>query len=975
MLHSRLAARVRVIHAFTVFTFLTFASFAATDKAAAPARQPWTASRVRGTPEPPPSFIVEHAFPKLTFTNALEAGFAPGGDRLFVVQQDGKYFSFPPDESVERADLFLDLKVANPEFRIAYGLAFHPRFAENRQVFVCYTVRDGLTNGSIVSRFTVPRADPPHADPKSEQQIIAFWSGGHNGGCLRFGPDGMLYISTGDGSGPNPPDSLDTGQDISDLLSSVLRIDVDHPDAGRAYRVPPDNPFVNTPHACPEIWAYGFRNPWKMSFDPNNGTLWLADVGWELWELVYRVQRGGNYGWSAMEGPQPVKPFGKRGPTPILPPTVAHSHHEAASITGGYVYRGAKFPSLRGAFIYGDWETGKIWALRHDGTNITSHALIADTPHRVVAFGEDRNGEQYYIHYATPSTLHRLVPNPDAGKSSNFPRKLSETGLFADTAKQKPAAGVYRFDVTSPLWTDGAKAERFIALPGTNTVSLEGSGTDAKPKFPTNAVLARTLTLELERGKPATARKIETQLLHFDGRQWRAYSYRWNERQSDATLVDAKGDEEVITVRDADAPGGKHTITWRFHSRAECLRCHNSWNGFVLGFQPTQLAACSDQLAWLASLALADKKFTNAAPKISLVNPHDDSQPAEPRVRSWLHGNCAHCHRIHGGGSVLIFLNHDATLAQTKLVDAAPLQGNFGIAGARIVAAGDPYRSVLLHRLSKSGSGHMPALGATQPDTAMLKVIHDWIASLPSHDEPPATEKAEAAALATLCASASTSADTERAIGQLTATVSGALRLLCAVDDGRVPEALRPLAIQRALKASDQQVRDLFDRFLPDDQRIEVLGARPLPEKILAKKGDRARGATLFATEGKLQCANCHLINGKGRDFGPDISKVATRLTRTQLLESILEPSKVIDPRFAGYSVELKNGEPQTGFIVSRTDAEISLKVATGETLRLPAANIAKLAPQQLSLMPEGLIANLTAQEAADLLAFLESLK
>ncbi len=916
------------------------------------------------------------AFPALTFTNALETALAPGVNRLFIVQQDGKIFTVPDNDSATNADLFIDLKQVNRELRNTYGLVFHPRFAENRQFFVCYTVKESLTNGTIVSRFTAPPGDPPRADPASEKVIITSWSGGHNGGCLKFGPDGMLYITTGDGTGPNPPDGLDTGQDVSDLLSSVLRIDVDRTEPGRAYRVPPDNPFVNMPGVCPEIWSYGFRNPWKMCFDPQNGSLWVGDVGWELWELVFRVQRGGNYGWSAMEGPQPVKPAGKRGPTPILPATYAHPHHEAASISLGYVYRGSKFPALRGALLYGDYETGKMWALRHDGTNTTSHSLIAEVPHRIVTYGETPAGEQYYIHYGTPSTLHRLVPNPDAGMPSKFPRKLSEAGLFASTPKQQPAAGVYRFDVAAPMWSDGAKADRFVALPGMGTALMEGRGENARPKFPTNSVLVKTLWLELDRGKSSSARKVETQLLHFDGLQWRAYSYRWNDAQTDAALVDAAGAEQQFTVRDAEAPGGKRRLAWRYHSRAECLRCHNSWNGFVLGFQPAQIAPRLGQFETLTNLALVSQNYTNQ-PKSVLVDPNDAAAPRELRSRSWLHSNCSACHRIHGGGTALIFLNHDATLAQTKLVDAPPLQGTFGIADARIVAPGDPYRSVLLHRLSKSGGGHMPALGSTLPDFAALRILHDWIAAMPSSSSSSSSSsKAESDALATLRGNHPPGdAQRDTALGALTSTVSGALRLLHAVDARLLTPGLRALAIERALAVKDPQVRELFDRFLPDDQRVEVLGSRPSVTAILAKKGDRARGARLFAPDGRAQCSNCHVVNGTGRDFGPDLSKVGTRLGREQLLESLIEPSKAIDPRYTGFVAELKDGTSQTGFIVERTAQGVAMKIATGETVRLPAAATSKLVSQHLSLMPEGLLANLTAQDAADLVAFLESLR
>src|SRR5262249_32823911 len=194
----------------------------------------------------------------------------PKGDRLFVGEQSGVLYSFP-DKPGAKADVFFDLRKELKTMHLLpgakavealYGLVFHPDFEKNRYCYVCYVLRGNgrLKEGSRVSRFTVPKPDPPRIDPASEEIVITFLAGGHNGGDLHFGNDGMLYISTGDGAGPNPPDPLNTGQDISDLLSSILRIDVDHKDAGKNYAVPKDNPFVTMKDAAPEVWAYGFRN-------------------------------------------------------------------------------------------------------------------------------------------------------------------------------------------------------------------------------------------------------------------------------------------------------------------------------------------------------------------------------------------------------------------------------------------------------------------------------------------------------------------------------------------------------------------------------------------------------------------------------------------------------------------------------------------------------------------------------------------
>ena len=199
--------------------------------------------------------------------------------------------------------------------------------------------------GTRVSRFRVTETDPPRCDPASETIIISWLQGGHNGGCLKFGLDGCLYISSGDGGVAFPPDGLSSGQDMTTLLAKVLRIDVRRQENGRLYAIPADNPFVKLAGARGETWSYGMRNPWKMSFDRKTGDLWVGDVGWELWELVYRVQRGDNYGWSIVEGSQPVHPDRPRGPTPIVPPTMEIPHTEGASITGGLSIAARSFRS------------------------------------------------------------------------------------------------------------------------------------------------------------------------------------------------------------------------------------------------------------------------------------------------------------------------------------------------------------------------------------------------------------------------------------------------------------------------------------------------------------------------------------------------------------------------------------------------------------------------------------------------------
>jgi uncharacterized repeat protein (TIGR03806 family) len=1025
-----------------------------------PARVPWTTSRLTGSPDPPPPFRIERAFPKLAFKNPLLLTRAPGGDRLFVGEHAGKIYSFPDDQGCARADLFLDPmtelhswdkggKVKGVE--TVYGLAFHPRFAENRYCYICYVLEsknrgEQLPDGSRVSRFTVTATDPPRCDPKSEKVLITWLAGGHNGGDLHFGPDGFLYISTGDGSNPNPPDALDTGQDVSNVLSAILRIDVDREANGKPYAVPPDNPFVKTPKARPEVWAYGFRNPWRMSFDPPTGDLWVGDVGWERWEMIYRVKRGGNYGWSVMEGPQPVRPEARRGPTPILPPALSFPHTEAASITGGYVYRGKRLKELVGAYVCGDWVTRRLWATRFDGDRVVWHKEIAQGNQRVVAFGQDKDGELYFVNYDEVGTIHRLVPNEAAkAKRPPFPQKLSETGLFASVKDHVPAPGAVPFSVNAAQWLDHATAERFVALPGTSTARLfdrpvpirDGGFYSGQVFFPKDGVLAKTIALELERGNPRSRRRLETQILHYDGDAWRGYSYRWNDEQTDATLVPAAGLDQTFLVTDRQAPGGKRRQRWHFPSRAECMTCHNPWAGHALAFTLAQLnrdhaygSVVDNQLRALRHAGLVellhhdedtDKTSPLREPPAGLTDPADAKAGLDARARSYLHVNCAHCHQFGAGGTADLDLRHGSALDRTKTLEVRPVQGTFGIHGAQILAPGDPYRSVLYYRMAKLGPGRMPHIGSEVVDEQGLRLIHDWVRQLPvrkderllverlrSLDEAAALarEKAQAPAWLRRTArdlarshgrDAPNDADrkeaearlkaraagwvTERAaaradvLRRLLASPSSALLLTEALAQGRIPPATRPQVLTAALAVTDPAVRDLFERFVPDEQRVQRLGSVIRPEQILALKGDAERGRLLFFKSAGLQCVNCHRVNGTGSTLGPDLSHVGKQFTRAQILESILEPSKSIDPKYVTYLVETSDGQVHTGLLAAKTDKEVVLRQVGDKEVRIPAGRVTAFAPQRNSLMPELLLRDLTAEQAADLLEFLASLK
>ncbi|MCR9292574.1 MAG: PQQ-dependent sugar dehydrogenase [bacterium] len=336
----------------------------------------------------------------------MELTFDPANPkRLFAVSQTGQIFTFENDPAVTSSKLFLDLsdtvaawygRGANEEGLL--GLALHPNFADNGQFFVYYNHKDD--HRSVISRFRVSEEDPSRADPDSEEVLLEIEQPyqNHNGGSIEFGPDGYLYIGMGDGGLRNDPEI--TGQDISRLLGKVLRIDVNSISPGKKYGIPADNPFVNMEGARPEIYALGFRNPWRISFDSQSGRMWCGEVGQELWEEVNVIEKGGNYGWSRREGSYP---FGNKPQPPavgkMIEPVWEYDHTVGKSITGGRVYNSDRMPELKGKYIYADYVTGAIWALSYDpdsGKATANEQLIAGgIP--VLAFGEDATGEIYYF--------------------------------------------------------------------------------------------------------------------------------------------------------------------------------------------------------------------------------------------------------------------------------------------------------------------------------------------------------------------------------------------------------------------------------------------------------------------------------------------------------------------------------------------------------------------------------------------------
>jgi glucose/arabinose dehydrogenase len=361
-----------------------------------------------------------NAFPNLAFARPTDVQHAgDGNDRVFVVEQLGRILVFPNDGNVTATSVFLDITAQveapfNGEMGLL-GLAFHPQYETNGYFFVHYSTRVSGQLRARVSRFQVG-ADPDAADPASEKVLLDFAdrASNHNGGAMLFGGDGYLYIAIGDEGGAG--DSFDNAQNLATLFGKILRIDVDQ-NAGVApyYGIPPDNPFAgNTDGYREEIFAYGLRNPWRISYDADTGRIFAGDVGQRTWEEIDIITNGGNYGWDCREGfedysesEHPSSPLCATA-TGFIDPVFAYPRSGGQSITGGYVYRGASVPALVGRYIYADYVSGRVWALN---TSRFTSELLTNSGMFISTFGVLEDGELIVAGYfadGTPSGLYRI---------------------------------------------------------------------------------------------------------------------------------------------------------------------------------------------------------------------------------------------------------------------------------------------------------------------------------------------------------------------------------------------------------------------------------------------------------------------------------------------------------------------------------------------------------------------------------------
>jgi uncharacterized repeat protein (TIGR03806 family) len=691
--------------------------------------RPANTTCLAGAPPTNGAVISLAPFTGLTFNMALAMLQAPAdNEHWYVVEQAGlvkRFSATTPTATTNFIDLRARVTVGSEAGLL--GMAFHPDFPTDRRVFLSYTLRVGNQLLSRIASF-ISNDGGVTLDPASESVLLTLNQpeDNHNGGNIAFGPDGFLYVGFGDGGGGGDAHgTTGNGQRLTTLLGKLLRIDID---ATAPYGIPSDNPFANNTRCgaaaratgeCPEIYAWGLRNPWRWSFDRSTGELWLADVGQNQWEEVDKVTLGGNYGWRCREG---AHDFNAATPgcasAPLIEPVAEYDHTIGNSITGGYVYRGPQNTVLRGRYLFGDFGSGRIfaWLPENATTDAPRRATqLLDSSLNVASFGQGNDGELYVVGY---DSLHRIVFQAPAANNT-VAEKLSETGCVTATDVALPATGLIPYEVNAAFWSDGATKQRWMALPDGATIAVQSDGDWT---FPERSVLVKNFRID--------DRVIETRLLmrHTDG-SWGGFTYEWNADQTDATLVRGGAVRDIGNGRQ-----------WIFPSESQCLECHTAAAGRALGLETMQLNRTftypqtnrtANQLLSLSSIGVVTPAITTPQSEPVLPDPSDVSLALDARARAYLHTNCAQCHRPGGPTPSNMDLRFATALAATATCNVAPQSGDLGIgAGARLIAPGSATNSIIVNRSNRRDQHGMPPLGSGQVDTDGVALLTAWIDAL-----------------------------------------------------------------------------------------------------------------------------------------------------------------------------------------------------------------------------------------------------
>ncbi|MGQ0503347.1 MAG: PQQ-dependent sugar dehydrogenase [Panacagrimonas sp.] len=684
---------------------------------------------------------IVRAFPNVSFNAPLYVTAQPGNNNdLFVVEQGGVIRRIANAPNASSAPVFLDLtdRVQGPNENSQelglLGLAFHPQYQTNGFFYVFYTPRS-VPKRTVLSRFRRSSSSALLGDGASEQILLVrdqpFFN--HDGGCLQFGPDGKLYIASGDGGSGDDP--FNNAQNLGSLLGKMLRLNDDG-------SIPSDNPFVNQSGLRGEIWAYGLRNSWRFSFDPATGSLWLGDVGQNAFEEVDIIRRGGNYGWRVYEGnrsninPSGLPPSAFDQPVYVYPRSSSDPNVPAGvSITGGYVYRGAAIPSLVGKYLFADFGAGRVWALNQVSGVVQGAQFISSVP-LPSSFGTD-NAQNLYI-TSFDGHVYKIERNPGGG-GPFFPQSLSQTGLFTDTLNLVPNPGLIEYQLNAPLWSDGSLKRRWIGLPNGSAIGFTAAQAWT---WPARALVVKHFEIDLANG---TRKRLETRVLLNEDQGWKGYTYRWNDAGTDADLLPDARTSVDLDVLDPDSPNGFRRQTYEFPSRTDCLRCHTTVAGTILGARTSQLqrnflypnGVTDNQLRAFNHVHLFSTDIGDHQQYGALTDPANTSAPLASRARAYLESNCAQCHQPGAPVNVTLDLRAAISNSQLNAIDVRPSAGNLGLSDAFLIAPGDKERSVLWERMRRLDGTRMPPIASHVVDTAGLNLIGQWIDALVS--EPDTT--------------------------------------------------------------------------------------------------------------------------------------------------------------------------------------------------------------------------------------------
>ncbi len=677
-------------------------------KCVAPARPP-VASSVQ----------LQKTFAGLTLDTPMAIAQIPGDStRFFVAERSGTMVSFSSSNPVDATKTtVLTLPPVNTSGEGGFlGFAFHPKFATNGHLYVSYTTDSATAMSgmqSVVARFT--SAD----GGKTFGNYLKLFSfdqpfTNHKGGDVHFGNDGYLYLSFGDGGSGGDP--LGHGQNKNLFFAKILRIDIDNVPIGKTYGIPPTNPFA-TGGGEPSTYAYGLRNAFRFSIDRATNQINVGDVGQNLWEEVdLDLKLGGNYGWNIMEGTHCYKPATNCPTAGLIQPDYDYDHMMGQAIIGGLVYRGKSIPSYVGTYVFGDFVNGRVWSLviGSDGK-----AIVTDVPNggggAWVQFGEDNDGEVYAV--SLQGGVFKLVAQ-GVQPPSTFPDTLSKTGCVDPTDAKKPASGIIPYGPISPLWSDGAEKERYMALPDGKTITVNAEG---HFDYPIGTVMMKVFKVG--------GKRVETRLMvrHDDG-GWAGYTYEWNDEETDASLLVSSKSKQV---------GNQ---TWYYPTRSECMRCHTDAAGKTLGPELGQLNfefpyattnRTANQLKTLDHINMFSAPLGDVTQLAAYPNPLGTA-PIESRAKAYLHANCSMCHRPNGGGGGTMDFRYSTPLSAMQTCNAKPAAGDLGIANSKVLVPGDSAHSLIVQRPSRLDANRMPPLATNVVDTAAVGVLDQWVKSLTS---------------------------------------------------------------------------------------------------------------------------------------------------------------------------------------------------------------------------------------------------